>query len=165
MANLKSLDPQTYAAARLEITRRTAHQLGFEPTDSLAKSSHTKKDKNTGRDPILLGSIFSDLIETRGWQTQLSVAKLSTIWPEIVGQVAAKHCQVEEFKDNKLKIRAGSTNWAVQLRLLEPTIRKKIEENLGKNIVDEITILGPAPPYVNTGRYSVPGRGWRDTWG
>lgn len=98
------------------------------------------------RDPILLGTVFEDVVETRGWQTQLSVARLVTIWPEIVGQVAAQHCLVEQFKDHKLVIRASSTNWAVQLRLLEPTIRKKIVEKLGNNIVDEITILGPAPP-------------------
>ncbi|MDR2703935.1 MAG: DciA family protein [Cellulomonadaceae bacterium] len=161
MDNSPISEPLKFAAGRLESVRRTAQALGFQPADS----TRQKHKAANGRDPVLLGDVLQDIVESRGWQVPLSVAKLSTIWPEIVGEVAAQNCHVEQFEGHQLKIRAASTNWAVQLRLLEPTIRAKIANVIGKDVVDKIVILGPAPPYVHSGRFSVPGRGWRDTWG
>jgi len=165
MASSPRSELDSYAARHLAQIRETCLKLGFQPTDFDARNPAKQRKKANARDPVLLGSAFTDLVEREGWQSQLSVARLATIWSEIVGEVAAQHCQVEEYSDHKLKIRAASTNWAVQLRLLEPTIKAKIVAIIGPDVVDEIIILGPAPPYVQRGRYSVPNRGWRDTWG
>jgi len=155
-------DAAHYAAAQLDAVRRSAIAHGHRPTQTYEP---VREGKSPQGDPMLLGEVFRELTRRHGWEPNMSVARLKTIWPEIVGAVAAEHSFVEAYADNTLKIRTSSTNWAIQLRLLEPTIRAKITDLLGPDLVTEIIILGPAPPITTTGRYRVPGRGWRDTWG
>ena len=159
------VDMDVYAAAQLDRARRNAKAHGFDTEIPPPSNKQNTRNSGYGNDPIPLGDLFGEVIQKRGWQLQLSVARLSTVWPEIVGAVAAEHCQIESFVEHKIVIRASSTNWAIQLRLLTPTIKAKIVAKLGPNVVDEITVLGPAPPYEHKGRYHIPGRGWRDTWG
>ena len=62
-------------------------------------------------------------------------------------------------------IRASSTAWATNLRLLLGTLRARIAEVAGPELVTEIVILAPAGPSWKHGIRSVPGRGPRDTYG
>ena len=78
----------------------------------------------------------------------------------------AQHCKPESFADGKLVVRTDSTAWATQMRLLAPTVLRRLNEELGDGTVTMIDVLGPTGPTWKRGRRSMrDGRGPRDTYG
>jgi predicted nucleic acid-binding Zn ribbon protein len=118
------------------------------------------------RDPQLLGGEVSRLVEERGWELDLRMRGVFARWPELVGEQVADHCAPETFVEGKLVVRATSTAWATQLRLLAPTLVRRLNEELGHGTVTVIDVLGPHGPTWKKGpRSARDGRGPRDTYG
>jgi predicted nucleic acid-binding Zn ribbon protein len=87
-------------------------------------------------------------------------------WAEIVGSEIAGHTTPESFADGRLVVRTNSTAWATQLKLLAPSVVRRLNEDLGHGTVTVIEILGPRGPSWKKGPRSVrDGRGPRDTYG
>jgi len=124
-----------------------------------------------GRDPMLLGSSVEKLLQERGWEQPTAAGGLTGRWAEIVGVDVAEHVQVETFEpapDGRglvLVLRADSTAWATTLQYMLPTLRTRIDTELGTGAVRDITVLGPAAPSWKHGKLRVQGRGPRDTYG
>ncbi len=95
----------------------------------------------------------------------MKTARLSQEWSEIVGQNIGKHTHVEKFKDGELIIVADSTVWHNQLQYMLPQLKKRINEELAPVVVKNILIKKEHNYTFKRGRFSVPGRGVRDTWG
>ena len=136
----------------------------------------TGTDRRSGpgpdaRDPMLLGSSVEKLLQERGWEQPTAAGGLTGRWAEIVGVDVAEHVQVETFEpapDGRglvLVLRADSTAWATTLQYMLPTLRLRIDTELGTGAVREITVLGPAAPSWKHGKLRVQGRGPRDTYG
>ena len=62
-------------------------------------------------------------------------------------------------------MRADSTAWATQVRLLAPTLLRRLAEELGEGVVERVAVGGPVGPSWRKGLRRVPGRGPRDTYG
>ena len=118
-----------------------------------------------GRDPVLFGDTLSRLAAERGWSEPLSVGGVVGRWREVVGAEIAEHCTPETFEDGLLVVRADSTTWATNLRLLTGQLLGRLAEEVGPDVVTEVRVLGPAGPRWAKGKRSVPGRGPRDTYG
>lgn len=116
-------------------------------------------------DPKRLGDVLAGVSYSGGWEKKLTVASIAAKWPQIVGENVAEHCPVESFTDEVLVIRADSTAWMNQMRILLPAVEKRIRDELGSEAVKQVRILGPTAPSWKRGRWSVPGRGPRDTYG
>lgn len=116
-------------------------------------------------DPQRVGDVAESLLELRGWSEVVEDAAVVGRWREIVGDAVADHTTVEDFKDGRLVIRASSTPWATQVRLLLGELRMRIAAEVGADRVSEIVVLGPAGPTWKHGLRSVKGRGPRDTYG
>ncbi|MDY5151191.1 DciA family protein [Actinotignum urinale] len=122
--------------------------------------------KPSWRDPQPMALLMKRLVRDKGWNEKVEVASLSVRWSEIVGPNIAKNTRVESFTDDGvLTIRTSSTSWAVQLRVYMATIQKNIAEIVGEGVVKSIDIKGPTQRSWKHGKYSVPGRGPRDTYG
>lgn len=118
------------------------------------------------RDPQLLTSALDRLVDSQGWSREVSVRTLLGKWPSLVGPDNAAHSTPTGYHDTVLTVRADSTAWATQLRLMAPRIVAKLNETLGDGTVTRVTILGPDVPSWKHGRRSVrDGRGPRDTYG
>ena len=117
------------------------------------------------RDPQLLGPIVDKLVTERGWSAPVSMGGVVGRWREIVGDQLADHCEVETFDDAQLVLRADSTAWATQLRLLQPQLERRLAEEVGEGVVERIIIRGPGGPSWTRGKRTVRGRGPRDTYG
>jgi predicted nucleic acid-binding Zn ribbon protein len=152
------------------ITRATAKST------PAARTRQRKKDKPargrvTGahpddRDPQTLDSTLGRLVADHGWELDLRVHGVFGRWAELVGDDVAQHCTPESFADGKLVVRTDSTAWATQLRLLAPTVVRRLNEELGHGTVTLIEVLGPHLPTWKKGPRSVrDGRGPRDTYG
>jgi predicted nucleic acid-binding Zn ribbon protein len=101
-------------------------------------------------------------------------------WPTIVGQQVAEHTTPVSFHPaedqasagaargpgGRLVVRTDSTAWATQMRLLAPTVVRRLNEELGDGTVAVIDVEGPSVPSWKRGRRSIRGaRGPRDTYG
>jgi predicted nucleic acid-binding Zn ribbon protein len=118
------------------------------------------------RDPQLIGPTLDKLVSDRGWEVDLKVQAVFGRWAELVGPAVAAHTVPEAFTDGKLVVRTDSTAWAVQLRLLAPTVVRRLNEELGHGTVTLLHVEGPHGPSWKKGRFSSrDGRGPRDTYG
>jgi predicted nucleic acid-binding Zn ribbon protein len=116
-------------------------------------------------DPQPLLSAIDGLLEGRGWQRQAAMGSVFGRWAAIVGQDLAAHTSPDSFADGELAVRADSTAWATQLRLLAPMLIKRLNDELGDGSVRRVKVRGPAPPR-GRGGWRVPGsKGPGDTYG
>jgi predicted nucleic acid-binding Zn ribbon protein len=119
------------------------------------------------RDPQSLAATWEQVVTESGWTAQTRVARLSQMWPQIVGQANAEHATIESFDPvtGVLAIRASSTTWAESLKLMLPMLEGAIDKAVGVGVVTQVEIAGPIAPSWNHGRRRVKGRGPRDTYG
>ncbi|HEX8497065.1 MAG TPA: DciA family protein [Actinomycetales bacterium] len=117
------------------------------------------------RDPQAFGAGLQRLVAERGWSVDVAVGGVMGRWPAVVGAEVAQHCEPETFEDGVLTVRADSTAWATQVRLLVPTLMRRLAEELGDDVVTTVQVRGPAAPSWKRGSRRVVGRGPRDTYG
>lgn len=118
------------------------------------------------RDPQPLGGEVSRLVDQRGWSLDLQVRGVFARWEEVVGPEIGAHSRPETLTDGTLVVRADSTAWATQLKLLAPNLVKRLNAELGNGTVTVVEVLGPnAPSWKHGGRGVRDGRGPRDTYG
>lgn len=114
---------------------------------------------------MMVGDAVRDFLVTQGLDQRQQVARVLEGWAGLVGDEVAAHVVVEGFDDGNLLLRADSTAWANQMRLLRATLERRLVEELGEGAVASITVLGPDAPSWRFGSRRVPGRGPRDTYG
>ena len=118
-----------------------------------------------GRDPQPLAASIPAFIADQGWEQVSASAILMSRWPQIVGEDLAGHVVPESCVDGVLLLRAESTAWATQVRLLLGHLRAAIDEAVGTGVVVDIRVQGPQAPSWIAGPRRVKGRGPRDTYG
>ncbi|GAA4876132.1 DUF721 domain-containing protein [Serinicoccus chungangensis] len=162
----------TMDAAReaLSRARRTARDKGLRPGSPARSrrrrgSTGEEPDLRARRDPQLLGDEMERLVAGRGWAGEVQVGGVVGRWRAIVGDQVADQVEVVAFEGSTLTVRARSTAWATQMRLLTSTVLARIEELVGEGVVAEIVVQGPAGPHWRKGPLSSGGRGPRDTYG
>lgn len=140
-----------------------ARRRSTRPRRTPPKSSGARPDD---RDPQLLDDALGRLVANQGWEVDLKVQGVFGRWAELVGTEVADHCTPESFDDGRLVVRTDSTAWATQLKLLAPSVVRRLNEDLGHGTVTVIEVLGPHLPTWTKGRLSSrDGRGPRDTYG
>lgn len=151
--------------AKPGLRRRTAGRRRLGRVDRQASGAHPDE-----RDPQLLDSTIGRLIADQGWGTDVRVHGVFSHWDTIVGREVSQHCLPESFGPveggARLVVRTDSTAWATQMKLLAPTVVRRLNEELGDATVTVIEVLGPHGPSWKRGMRSVrDGRGPRDTYG
>jgi predicted nucleic acid-binding Zn ribbon protein len=117
------------------------------------------------RDPQLLGRLASRLVADRGWGNRVAAGVVFGRWGQLVGAEIAEHSQPVSLQDGELLVRASSTAWATQLRLLQRQLIARITAGVGPGVVTRLRVQGPAGPTWVHGPRHVRGRGPRDTYG
>ncbi|HUP99960.1 MAG TPA: DciA family protein [Aeromicrobium sp.] len=124
------------------------------------------KRRSSRDDPIPVADAMSELVREHGWDERLSIQRVFTDWPSVVGPDVAAHSTVEAFDDGVLSVRAESTSWAKELQLLAPGLVRRLNAELGQDTVLRVDIRGPQAPSWKKGPRAVrDGRGPRDTYG
>lgn len=110
--------------------------------------------------------LIDRLLSDRGWERPAAIGGVMGDWDRLVGADLAAHCQPESFEAGALTVRADSTAWATQVRLLAPELVRRLNTALGHGAVLRVRVLGPTAPRGNGGRLRAPGsQGPRDTYG
>jgi predicted nucleic acid-binding Zn ribbon protein len=118
------------------------------------------------RDPQLVSRALDRLVTERGWEAPVAVGGVIGRWEVVVGAEIAAHCRPEHFEDGVLTVRADSTAWATQVRLLAPSLLRKLDEEVGEGTVVKVVVQGPTAPSWRKGvRVAPGGQGPRDTYG
>ena len=171
-------EPEPQAASGIDLARSAlaaakadARAKGVRRTDRTAlrrgdvagqrRSSAHPDD----RDPQPLAQAVDRLIADRGWQTQAAVGGVMGRWDAVVGADVAAHCAPETYDETVLTVRADSTAWATQVRLLAPQLVLRLNDACGPGSVTRVMVLGPGRPSWRKGPLHVRGRGPRDTYG
>ena len=117
------------------------------------------------RDPQTLGSVVNRVAADHHWVDPLSIGTVIARWAVVVGDQVAEHTTPESLREGELVVQADSTVWATEMKRLAATVLRRLDEELGRDVVRKVTVLGPSGPSWKKGRRSVPGRGPRDTYG
>ena len=141
---------------------RAAVRAGVSPK---ARERKQNRPVSSDRDPRMVGDAVREFLVTNGLEQRQQVARVLEGWAGLVGAEVAAHVAVEGFEEGNLLLRADSTTWANQMRLLQATLERRLREELGEGVVSTITVLGPDAPSWRFGNRRVPGRGPRDTYG
>lgn len=74
---------------------------------------------------------------------------LSTVfagWPELVGDTIAAHVRPLGLRDGILHLEADEPGWATQLRYLGPDVIRRVNEQVGAELVKELAVrVAPQP--------------------
>ena len=117
------------------------------------------------RDPQLLASAAARLVRARGWSGEVAAGAVLGRWNTLVGKDIAAHAQPESLNGGLLVVRAESTAWATQLRMMQRQLLATIAAGVGNGVVTRLSVSGPTAPSWKRGVRRVPGRGPRDTYG
>jgi predicted nucleic acid-binding Zn ribbon protein len=162
-------DAAEAAAAALARARAAAKAKGLRPglrPRRRVKDVPVGERSSAGRDPKLLGDQLDQFVTERGWVGDVAVGAVIGRWSQIVGPEIAQHCAPLDFVDGVLTVRADSTAWATQLRLLSSSLLTRLAEDVGEGTVGELRVVGPGAPTWSRGQRRVQdGRGPRDTYG
>lgn len=182
-------DPDVPRAEGLDLARSIARGLAGSGGPRRSRSGDAaRRRRTTGpsasgagpdeRDPQTVEATIGRLIADQGWAADVRVHGVFTRWDAIVGRDIALHCRPEAFRPGdpeaadpreragRLVVRADSTAWATQVRMLAPTVVRRLNEELGDGTIGIVEVEGPRGPSWRKGRRSVRGgRGPRDTYG
>jgi len=157
------------AEAALARARAAARDKGLRPGLKPMRRRQigrpTAGARTDRRDPLLLGDQMDRLLADRGWKVDVAVGSVMGRWPDIVGEEVAQHCTPVTFELGILTVRADSTAWTTQLKLLESAIMGRLEGEVGKGTVTALRIVGPSAPSWSKGPRRSQGPGPRDTYG
>ena len=128
-----------------------------------SKPFGTRAEKSS--DPTLMSKALAEFLSHQGWENDAARAGLFEHWREIVGEDVAEHVHVESWDDGQLVLRADSTAWATQVRLLTASLLERVRAALGPDVVESVQVKGPQAPSWRAGPRVVKGRGPRDTYG
>ena len=160
---MPNLDGPDLARAALAQARKRAAAL---PDKSVRRGRKSRGVDRGPGDPQLFGAAMESLVAERGWTVPVAVVGVMDRWAEIVGADIAARTEPESFLESVLVVRAASTAWATQLRLIAPDIVRLLNVELGHGSVIRIDIRGPVGPSWVRGPLRVrDGRGPRDTYG
>ncbi|MCO8308856.1 DciA family protein [Streptomyces sp. RKCA744] len=97
------------------------------------------------REPITLCLALDELITQKtGWRSSTALTVIG-MWPSIVGPEIARHITAidVEPETGALVLRPSSSAWATQIRLLAPTLIRRMNAEIGSETIRIIRILSP----------------------
>ena len=153
----------------LDLAREIADSYrGGTPTGPARRRRRPRPSPRRSKrdDPARLADVLGEMTRERGWDERIQAQRVFTDWAGIVGPEIAEHSQVEAFEDGIVSIRADSTAWAKELKLLAARVVHRLNDELGHGTVLRIDVKGPEAPSWKKGLRTIrDARGPRDTYG
>ena len=146
--------------------RDIARELFRSYRSKTRKSEGVDEERKKRDEPGKLSEVLDELITTRDWKKGIAEGTLFSNWRKIVGDEVANHCEPITLLEGRLTIRAETTAWATQLRLIQDEILKTLQTHTEGVLVEELAVIGPSAPSWKRGLRSIRGsKGPRDTYG
>lgn len=163
------MDNESSPKAGIELAREALAQAkadalkrGVLPGNQMRRSqarsgggARARRRAERGGDPRPFGAAIRDLLAERGWERQAAVGGVFGNWARIVGKEVAEHTTPTAFEDGVVTIVADSSTWAQQVKLLAPTLVRRLNEELGHDTVRRVKVRGPASASGRRGGWRV----------
>ena len=102
-----------------------------------------KRRKNV-KEFTQIGNVISNVLQSYRHEADEGLAQIWNLWDRAVGENIAKNARPEAFKGKLLLVNVTSSAWAHELQFLKSDIIAKVNEVLGKALVEEIKFkVGP----------------------
>ena len=93
---------------------------------------------------VHIGSVINKVLKTHRHEFDEDLTKVWSLWNNAVGEPIAKNTRPAAFRGKLLLVNVVSSTWMHELKFLKKDIIKKINEALGKTLVEEIKFkIGP----------------------
>ena len=91
-----------------------------------------------------IGSIIDDVLKSCRREHDGELIRVWNVWDDIVGEVISKNAKPAAFKGRTLLVYVTSSAWVHQLQFLKKQMIVKLNEALGKSLIDELKFkIGP----------------------
>ena len=98
-----------------------------------------------------IGSIVSDVLEAKGWRGKVLEQMAVELWPEVVGEVLAKHTMALKFRGGTLFVRSRSPMWSQELHFHQDRVVARLNGRLKSPIVQRIRASVTPPRGIKVG--------------
>ena len=93
---------------------------------------------------VQIGDILNNVLKTCRSGSDEDLSRVWSLWESAVGDIIAKNTKPEAFKGKLLLVHVNSTPWMHQLQFLKKDIINKVNQALGKELVQDIKFkIGP----------------------
>jgi predicted nucleic acid-binding Zn ribbon protein len=96
------------------------------------------KDEPKQSDFVHIGKVISGVLKQYRTEPDFELKKVWQLWDETVGQAIADNARPAAFKGRLLIVHVNSSTWIHQLQFLKNDLISKLNEALGKPLVEEI---------------------------
>ncbi len=97
-----------------------------------------KKDRRNKREFVHIGDIIDKAIKNYRIESDEELSHVWNLWNGLVGEAIAKNAQPAAFKGKLLLVHVTSSTWMHQLQFIKEEIKAKVNNALGKNLIEEI---------------------------
>ena len=102
----------------------------------------SKKDKPA--DFVQIGNVIDGVLKNFRSEPDYALTEIWRLWDEAVGETIASNTRPAAFKGKLLIVHVISATWIHQLQFLKNDLTAKINDALGRSLVDEIKFkIGP----------------------
>lgn len=88
--------------------------------------------------PRPLRAVLHELIDRLGYREGIDAARAVEAWPELAGPTVANVTESVWMRNGQLFVKVRSAAWRHQLHLQREGWRRRLNEHLGREVVDEI---------------------------
>ncbi len=99
---------------------------------------YKKKPKN---DPKSVKEGISAFLKANKLSARFNETMAVALWEELMGQSVAKRTELIQIRQKTLFVRLSSAPLKQELSLLKDQIRKRLNEEVGEDVVSEIVFL------------------------
>ena len=88
--------------------------------------------------PQPLGAVLSDLVDRYGYRERFDAARAVEAWPILAGEAIAGVTEQVWMRHGTLYVKVRSAPWRQQLQFQRAAWRVRMNEHLGREVVDEV---------------------------
>ncbi|WP_353546576.1 DUF721 domain-containing protein [Rhinopithecimicrobium faecis] len=107
----------------------------------MAKKYYKSPDTIHVKDDISIKEAVERLLDVYKLRRKFDETSIISAWPELIGPAISNRTQQLFIKEKKLFIRVESAVIKNELVLMRKTILKRVNEYVGKVVVEELVIL------------------------
>ncbi len=95
-------------------------------------------------EPVPLKNVLTRVLASCRRNPDMELARVWDHWDAVVGRVVAENAQPAAFKGRRLIVHVTGSVWVHQLQFMKEGILQKLNEALGKPLLEEIRFkIGP----------------------
>lgn len=92
------------------------------------------------RKPQSIGTVLQKVLQSLPHQKKVKRGMVLHYWPEVVGEQIAAATRELRFEGDRLVVYVDHTAWRHEIHMNRVTIRKKLNEKVGSEVVKELVV-------------------------